>query len=335
MDSHSLADAVRASLQVAPAEIQPFLGEKNGKTYSASYMTTLLNNRLSISGNNSHPIERTTFQWRDGLLNFRNIANAKKAVHDRIWTNIREHSVESWKATAAVTPFVFVISSWFLMEEEHYFHTWVFPSELIFDALPHLPASKDQSYRTIAVYASKQRFQNWPDSPSLGPYYCRIDLAAEEHRQLTMAASADRDRQAQKQRDKKSELMPVLVNTVDVGMEEGRARLQKHRRFERNRTIVNRKKRAALRIGQLHCEVCGFDFVAVYGSLGFGFIECHHVVPLHVNAQPKRTTLDDLALVCSNCHRMLHRSITKQKRSIDIHELREIMAPIRQRGATS
>lgn len=55
----------------------------------------------------------------------------------------------------------------------------------------------------------------------------------------------------------------------------------------------------------LACEVCGFDFEAVYGELGRGFIECHHVVPL--SEGQRKTSLRDLALVCSNCHRMAHR----------------------------
>lgn len=58
--------------------------------------------------------------------------------------------------------------------------------------------------------------------------------------------------------------------------------------------------------GRLACEVCGFEFERTYGSHGDGYIECHHVVPLAF-AGPSRTRLADLAVVCSNCHRMLHR----------------------------
>lgn len=35
------------------------------------------------------------------------------------------------------------------------------------------------------------------------------------------------------------------------------------------------------RAKQLACEACGFDFEATYGPRGAGYIECHHVVPLH------------------------------------------------------
>src|SRR5438105_2747495 len=43
------------------------------------------------------------------------------------------------------------------------------------------------------------------------------------------------------------------------------------------------------------------------GSVGEGFIECHHTRPLS-DSGPTRTALKELALVCSNCHRMLHRA---------------------------
>lgn len=62
--------------------------------------------------------------------------------------------------------------------------------------------------------------------------------------------------------------------------------------------------------GRLFCEVpnCGFDFVDVYGSVGEGFAEVHHKIPLsEAPAEGRKIILDDLAVVCSNCHAMIHR----------------------------
>ena len=39
--------------------------------------------------------------------------------------------------------------------------------------------------------------------------------------------------------------------------------------------------------------------------MGKGFAECHHVVPLADLGRQKRTRLEDLAIVCANCHRMI------------------------------
>ncbi|MEU3475316.1 HNH endonuclease [Rhodococcus sp. NPDC006774] len=58
--------------------------------------------------------------------------------------------------------------------------------------------------------------------------------------------------------------------------------------------------------GGLACEVCTFDFEQSYGALGSGYVQVHHVVPLHSSGEVT-TTLDGLAIVCANCHVMLHR----------------------------
>ena len=89
---------------------------------------------------------------------------------------------------------------------------------------------------------------------------------------------------------------------------EGRKVFRQHQERERNQAIVRRAK--ALREKQdpdLRCDVCGFSFVQVYGTVGKGFVEAHHVLPLAELESITETRAEDLALVCANCHRMLHR----------------------------
>jgi 5-methylcytosine-specific restriction protein A len=102
---------------------------------------------------------------------------------------------------------------------------------------------------------------------------------------------------------------PTLPPEEDEGESvEGRILFRVHRVRERDPSLVKRKKAAELRRdGGLACEVCDIDFAHTYGPLGEGFIECHHTMPL-ATAGTRTTVLDDLALVCPNCHRMLHRS---------------------------
>ncbi len=88
---------------------------------------------------------------------------------------------------------------------------------------------------------------------------------------------------------------------------EGRIMIRAHRTLERSPGLAARKKAASLKVNHnLACEACGFDFFEAYGEHGRGFIECHHLVPLS-HAGPRTTKLSDLALLCSNCHRMAHR----------------------------
>ncbi len=88
---------------------------------------------------------------------------------------------------------------------------------------------------------------------------------------------------------------------------EGRLLYRLHRSRERHSGLVRDKKQRVLReCGRLACEVCGFDFHEVYGERGAGFAECHHRVALATTGETT-TRLADLALVCANCHRVIHR----------------------------
>lgn len=92
-------------------------------------------------------------------------------------------------------------------------------------------------------------------------------------------------------------------------IQEGNPRLVAHFRRERNAAIVKSKKSAVLKLtGELACEACGFNFKDVYGDLGDGFCEVHHICPLSKSDGFVKTELKDLAIVCSNCHRIIHRT---------------------------
>jgi len=91
---------------------------------------------------------------------------------------------------------------------------------------------------------------------------------------------------------------------------EGRVMYRLHKYKERDTKLVLAKKTQHLKkYGALDCESCDFNFQVKYGDLGKGFIECHHQIPLYQYEGIQETHLDDLALVCSNCHRMLHRGM--------------------------
>ena len=106
---------------------------------------------------------------------------------------------------------------------------------------------------------------------------------------------------------------PSVPSLPDIdfaaSVSEGGLRLVSHLRRERKRAVVEAKKAAVLSsTGRLSCEVCGFDFSVTYGSVGEGFCEVHHLSPLSASDESVTTTLADLAVLCSNCHRIIHRS---------------------------
>jgi len=98
------------------------------------------------------------------------------------------------------------------------------------------------------------------------------------------------------------------VEDEDMLADEGRLFIRRHVARERDPRLRKRKIEALLRQGRpIACETCGFDFGQIYGERGRGYIECHHVLPLHVGGT-RVNGIRDLALLCANCHHMIHRS---------------------------
>ncbi|MDY3520502.1 HNH endonuclease [Riemerella anatipestifer] len=94
----------------------------------------------------------------------------------------------------------------------------------------------------------------------------------------------------------------------DIGFPEGKKRLRQHIARERNPRLIRlAKKKFINEKGRLFCEVCDFDFEKEYGELGKDFIEGHHSKPISELKENEETKIEDIVMVCSNCHKMLHR----------------------------
>lgn len=105
-------------------------------------------------------------------------------------------------------------------------------------------------------------------------------------------------------------------------------------RTHRKRDLQARERKLAQAMkaggGRLRCEVkgCGFDFFAFYGEIGQGYAHVHHLLPLAEQAKPKAPTLDELAIVCANCHAMIHRN----GKSLSLQSIGEHIANARPAG---
>ncbi|MGJ9404564.1 HNH endonuclease [Arthrobacter sp. KK5.5] len=106
-------------------------------------------------------------------------------------------------------------------------------------------------------------------------------------------------------------IVPDEAQLEDLGefeAPEGRVASILHNRRERNPKLRRRKLDSVRKAGHpIACEVCAFDFAEAYGQRGRDYIEVHHVLPLSISGETT-TRLSDLALLCSNCHRVLHRT---------------------------
>jgi hypothetical protein len=104
---------------------------------------------------------------------------------------------------------------------------------------------------------------------------------------------------------------------------EGERRLRAHYRRERSNALRDKKLADTRKLhGKYICALCGTGENSKYPSIfGQRIFEVHHLSPLSKAATPVRTTLDDLAVLCANCHRAVHATteVEKNYKSLAAH----------------
>jgi 5-methylcytosine-specific restriction protein A len=93
--------------------------------------------------------------------------------------------------------------------------------------------------------------------------------------------------------------------------------------------LVNKYERsaklraAAIRIHGTSCQACGFSFLKTYGNHGHNYIEVHHLKPISQYQTERDVNPEtDMAVLCSNCHRMIHR---KANAPLTLEALRKLL----------
>ena len=100
-----------------------------------------------------------------------------------------------------------------------------------------------------------------------------------------------------------NEKAPDVDIHSDSLAKEGEKRLRLHLYNERKPQNVKAKKQS---VSSLNCEICGFSFLHFYGQEAGNYCEVHHLIPLKGLKCATEINLNDLAILCSNCHRVVH-----------------------------
>jgi predicted HNH restriction endonuclease len=79
------------------------------------------------------------------------------------------------------------------------------------------------------------------------------------------------------------------------------------------------RKDAIAANGGYSCYICGDNFEDKYGKFGKGYIEIHHKNPLHDIKENHFTSIEDVTVVCANCHSVLHH---QGKKPMDVELLK-------------
>ena len=92
----------------------------------------------------------------------------------------------------------------------------------------------------------------------------------------------------------------------------------------RESVVLSRTRSAALRREALKlsggiCAACGVNFSLLLSGLGYRALQAHPKKQLALIETPEATSLADLAVVCANCHAIIH---TDPKKAIPVEELR-------------
>lgn len=104
------------------------------------------------------------------------------------------------------------------------------------------------------------------------------------------------------------DILSVIEDDEFGGFEEGEEVIFEHLTHERNAEVVALAKNLFKEShnGKIYCSNCGFDFSVRYGERGIDFIEAHHIKPVSEMTDGNLTRVEDLVLLCSNCHSIVH-----------------------------
>jgi 5-methylcytosine-specific restriction protein A len=188
----------------------------------------------------------------------------------------------------------------------------------VLNSLPTAQAAKDPSkFRnpngvSMKIYNFKRFDPNYKGAGlTRGNHLEEVvwDEFASDPERLAAVAGAIRKGAAEVSAAPKGASVVDVPIDPDEEFQEGGVLTRLHKRRERDPKASAKKKAAVLQeTGKLQCEACGFDFAVAYGELGVGFAECHHRLPLASLGTRTGTRLGDLAILCANCHRMIHKT---------------------------
>jgi 5-methylcytosine-specific restriction protein A len=104
---------------------------------------------------------------------------------------------------------------------------------------------------------------------------------------------------------------------------EGRIVTAVHLRRERNPRVRDKFIESRRQSQSLNCDMCDAGSPALNPRYAAAHFETHHIVPL-ADAGERVTKPRDLALLCANCHRLLHRAIAQERRWLSVAEAKSI-----------
>ncbi len=284
------------STEYSRTETLDFVLNPTQSRNAAKAMTAILCRRLSESSNR-HPTHKgsKTYEWKDGIINNRNIAD-----RDYLWTNIRRNVADELHDNAASKALAYLMA--FSNPSDDTIQVWAIPEPVIFESLSRLPLKEGGGEYTIQIRRKTQRIEHDAESPDLTQYFTEFPLTPEELQLLQEAREVDaavrRVRRAEHGDEIAEESDDDFLDETPLAHdleEPATTRIQ----FTVSRIV--RDTALATRVKRLHdyeCQICGHTIILPDGSR---YAEGHHLQPLGA-PHDGPDILGNIICVCPNHH---------------------------------
>jgi hypothetical protein len=175
-EHESYARELLSSLSNDQPEIESvtFIPDRSKSRNAAKAMTVIFCHRLlKTSGHPPTLKENTTYDWKQGVFNCRNIAD-----RDYLWTNMRRNAADKMHDFARSKPAAYLLA--FSNPSDTTASVWAAPEPILYSSLSNLPVKEGGDEYAIQIFTNKHRFESDDASSSLAPYFQEFPLTRPE-----------------------------------------------------------------------------------------------------------------------------------------------------------
>ena len=160
-DHDDFARDILSSLHGDPSQDQPleFVPKLTKSRNAANAMAAILCNRLfKNTAQRPNQREGTTYSWKNGTFNCRNIAD-----RGYLWTNIRRTFADKIHSYAQNEPVAYLLAC--CEPTNATMNIWALPEPLLHDSLASLHYEDAARKYTVEIFVDKQRIERYAASP--------------------------------------------------------------------------------------------------------------------------------------------------------------------------
>ena len=176
-----------------------FVPDQTKGRNAAKAMEAILCHRLfKKSGRQATRKRDTTYEWKEGVFNCRNIAD-----RGYLWTNLSRRVVDRLHEFGRNKPIAYLMA--YSDPSDAKLGVWSLPEPLLHESLSSLNLKKDGQGYVIQIFPRRQRIEHYAASPDLTPFFQKLSLSRQELALLRESREAD-----ELAREERQEVVPDI-----------------------------------------------------------------------------------------------------------------------------